>query len=77
MTTEKGIDLFRSRKETAELLRCSLRTLRRLELRGELPPRIKVSDRIFGWRDSQINEFLKARTFQAHVPTLRKEFGAK
>jgi predicted DNA-binding transcriptional regulator AlpA len=56
------LDAFLSRKETAHILRISLRTLRRLELRGELPPRVNVTERIFGWRESQIREFLDART---------------
>ena len=65
-TIEKGVDRFRTRRETAQLLRISLRTLRRLELRGDLPPRVRVSDRIFGWRDSQIDAFLGARTGGVH-----------
>jgi predicted DNA-binding transcriptional regulator AlpA len=56
------LDAFLRRKEAAHILRCSLRTLRRLELRGELPPRVNVTERIFGWRESQIREFLDART---------------
>jgi len=55
-------DYVRSRQETARILGISLRTLQRMEARGELPPRIRVSDRIFGYRESAINQFLSART---------------
>jgi predicted DNA-binding transcriptional regulator AlpA len=56
------IDRVLSNRKTAKVLDCSLRTLRRLELRGELPPRTQITERIFGWRESQIREFLDART---------------
>ena len=59
---EQKIDFVRSRKDTAKILGISVRTLARIESRGEMPPRIRVSDRIFGYRDSAINEFLAART---------------
>jgi predicted DNA-binding transcriptional regulator AlpA len=57
---EKAIDFIRTRQETAERLRVSLRTLTRMEQRGDLP-RIKISDRIYGFRDSAIDAFLKSR----------------
>jgi predicted DNA-binding transcriptional regulator AlpA len=57
-----NIDCVRTRQETAEMLRISLRTLRRLEVKGDLPPRIRISERIFGYRDSQINAYLASRT---------------
>ena len=56
-----GVDFIRTRKETAERLRVSLRTLRRMEVRGALPPRIRISDRIYGYRDSEISAFLNSR----------------
>jgi predicted DNA-binding transcriptional regulator AlpA len=59
---DQKIDFVRSRKDTAKILGISVRTLQRMEGRGEMPPRIRVSDRIFGYRDSAINEFLTART---------------
>jgi predicted DNA-binding transcriptional regulator AlpA len=59
---DQKIDFVRSRKDTAKILGISVRTLQRMEARGEMPPRIRVSDRIFGYRDSAINEFLTVRT---------------
>ncbi len=54
-------DRIRTRKEVAERLRISVRTLTRMESRGKLPPRIKITDKIFGYRDSEINQFLASR----------------
>jgi predicted DNA-binding transcriptional regulator AlpA len=59
---DNAIDFIRTRKETAQRLRVSLRTLQRMEARGEAPPRIKISDRIFGYRESAIDAFLRLRT---------------
>jgi predicted DNA-binding transcriptional regulator AlpA len=58
---ERQIDRIHTRRETAKLLRVSVRTLRRMEVRGELPPRIRISDRIFGYRQSQIDSWLASR----------------
>jgi predicted DNA-binding transcriptional regulator AlpA len=55
------IDCVRSRQETADILGVSLRTLRRMELDGNAPPRVKISERIFGFRASDINKFLASR----------------
>ena len=55
-------DPVRTRRETADRLRVSVRTLTRIEGRGQLRPRIKITDRIFGYRDSTINQYLEART---------------
>ena len=54
-------DRIRTRRETADRLRVSVRTLTRLERRGVMPPRIKITDRIFGYRDSSIDQFLASR----------------
>lgn len=59
------IDCVRSRKQTAAIMGISVRTLSRMELRGEGPPRIRVTERVIGYRDSAINEFLTARTVAA------------
>jgi predicted DNA-binding transcriptional regulator AlpA len=64
-TKTDTIDYVRSRQETAQILRVSLRTFRRMEMRGEAPPRIRVTERVFGYRDSAINEFLTSRTAAA------------
>ena len=59
------IDCVRSRKQTAQILGVSVRTLSRMEMRGEAPPRIRVTERVIGYRDSAINEFLTSRTAAA------------
>jgi predicted site-specific integrase-resolvase len=61
MQIEDRIDRIRGRKETAARLNISLRTLRRLELRGEIE-RVQITERIVGYRDSAIERFLKERT---------------
>ena len=55
-------DPIRTRRETAEIMRVSLRTLSRLEAQGEVPARTRISERIFGYRDSTIRAHLDART---------------
>ena len=62
MAETKYIDFVRSRKECAEILNMSTRTLARLEKTGNAPARTQLSDRIFGYRDSAIREFLDAKT---------------
>jgi predicted DNA-binding transcriptional regulator AlpA len=62
MNGHQPIDLVRSRREIADLLGISVRTLTRMETRGEMPPRTRISDRRFGYRDSVIKQFLDART---------------
>lgn len=57
-----SIDYVRSRKQTAQILGVSLRTLSRMEIRGEAPPRIRVTERVTGYRDSAINQFLESHT---------------
>jgi prophage regulatory protein len=49
--------------ELAEKLSLSTVTLWRMEKRGELPPRRKISKRIVGWLESDIEEWLKERPF--------------
>jgi predicted DNA-binding transcriptional regulator AlpA len=56
------IDYVRNRKETAKRIGISVRTLQRMESRGEIGPRIQITDRIIGYRDSTIDKFLAART---------------
>jgi predicted DNA-binding transcriptional regulator AlpA len=62
MDTQKPVDYVRTRKEAAALLRVSLRTLTRMEQSGKAPKRTKITDRIYGYRDSSITEFLNSRT---------------
>jgi predicted DNA-binding transcriptional regulator AlpA len=64
MATEdtKGVDYVRSRAETAKILGISVRTLTRMEAKGQAPSRVKLTERITGYRDSEISKFLDART---------------
>jgi len=48
-------------KQLAKILSVSTVTLWRMEKRGELPPRIKISTRAVGWLESDIKEWLKNR----------------
>lgn len=59
---ESEVDRIRSRKQVAEQLGISTRTLDRLHERGELPPRVKISDRLVGYRASAIEQYLQSRT---------------
>lgn len=47
--------------QLAEMLSVSTVTLWRMEKRGELPPRIKISKGVVGWVESEINEWIKNR----------------
>jgi predicted DNA-binding transcriptional regulator AlpA len=55
------IDYVRPRKHAAKILGISVRTLRRMEQRGEAPARVRITDRIVGYRDSAIVTFLNSR----------------
>jgi predicted DNA-binding transcriptional regulator AlpA len=55
------VDRLRTRKEFADLLAISVRTLDRLEKAGRLPPRVHVTDRLVGYRESEIAKFISAR----------------
>jgi predicted DNA-binding transcriptional regulator AlpA len=54
----KTIDRVVSRAETAQLLNMSVRTLTRIEKAKAGPQRTYVSQRLFGYRESAIREFL-------------------
>jgi predicted DNA-binding transcriptional regulator AlpA len=56
------VDFVRSREETAKILNTSTRTLSRWEKLGMAPRRTQLSERIIGYRDSAIREFLDAKT---------------
>lgn len=58
-------DQIRSRGELARMLGVSVDTLKAMEKRRDAPPRIQVSQRKIGYRDSDIDAFLKARTIAA------------
>jgi predicted DNA-binding transcriptional regulator AlpA len=59
---DSKVDLILTRPEVAQRLRISVRTLSRMENRGDLTGRIRISDRIFGYRNSAIERFLANRT---------------
>ncbi len=59
---DEKVDRIYTRRETAERLRVSVRTLTRMERDKKLPPRIRLSDRIYGYRASAIESYLDART---------------
>ncbi len=48
--------------QLAEKLGVSRTTIYRMEKRGDLPPRIKMSNRAVGWRSDVIEEWLEERT---------------
>jgi len=47
--------------ELAEILSVSKQTLWRMENRGDLPKRVKISKRAVGWLASDIREFLESK----------------
>jgi predicted DNA-binding transcriptional regulator AlpA len=57
-----AVDRVHGTDETAKILNVSKKTLRRLELRGVFGPRIQITERIHGFRDSTINQYLTSRT---------------
>jgi predicted DNA-binding transcriptional regulator AlpA len=62
MTDAKNVDFVRSREETAKILNMSTRTLSRLEKSGQAPRRTQITERVIGFRDSAIKEFLDSKT---------------
>jgi hypothetical protein len=52
---------IRSRRWFAERANCCTRTLARLEAKGLLPPRVQISDRLFGYEESDIEAWIAAR----------------
>lgn len=47
--------------ELAKMLTISKPTLWRMEQRGELPPKIRITERVSGWRESDIQKWMKER----------------
>ena len=50
-----------TRAETAKLLRMSLRTWTRIELRGDAPPRLQLSERVVGYQRDDLQAWIAAR----------------
>jgi predicted DNA-binding transcriptional regulator AlpA len=46
--------------QVAELLGCSIKHIHNLQKAGKLPPRIRVSDRVIGWRENEIEAWLSS-----------------
>ena len=59
----KSFKIIRA-KELAESLGISIPTLWRMEKKGQLPPKIKISDRVSGWRETDILDWLKKSELQ-------------
>jgi hypothetical protein len=57
---DRQIDRIHTNKETAAILRVSIKTLWRMKRRGDIKW-VKITDRIEGHTDSQIAAFLKSR----------------
>jgi predicted DNA-binding transcriptional regulator AlpA len=57
-----AVDYVRSRRETAERLNLSVRTLSKLERLGQAPRRTQITERVIGYRDSAILEYLDSKT---------------
>lgn len=47
--------------DLADILSVSKQTLWRMENRGELPKRVKISQRAVGWLASDIKDFLESK----------------
>ena len=54
-------DCIRSRKEFAQRINVTVRTLDRMEAAGQLPPKVRISDRRVGYRESDIASFISTR----------------
>lgn len=48
-------------KEAADLIGCSVCTLRRMYRSGAMPAPIKVSDRLLGWQFAVLNGWLETK----------------
>jgi excisionase family DNA binding protein len=64
MSDETRIDRVRRIKNAAERLGCSTKTVQRLVARGEIAV-VRITDRIPGITDSEIDRFIAARTVGA------------
>jgi hypothetical protein len=59
--TKTTFDRVITRQQAARLLGVSVKTLRRIEDRRELQP-VRVSDRVWGYRNSALQRYLYDRT---------------
>ena len=56
--TLSGHTLLRPIEVAAMLTGVTLKTLREMEARGELPPRVTISPKVFGWRLADIQAMI-------------------
>jgi predicted DNA-binding transcriptional regulator AlpA len=49
----------------AQLLGCSTRHVRNMHREGRMPPRVTISERILGWRQSDIEAWLQSNREEA------------
>jgi predicted DNA-binding transcriptional regulator AlpA len=54
-------DTILSNLQAAEMIGCHRATLEKLHRRGEGPPRIRISDRRFGYRLGDLRQWLQSR----------------
>lgn len=59
-------------KELAKRLTISIPTLWRMEKNGELPPKIKITERISGWRESDIQKWLSSREMKVPIADMEE-----
>ena len=59
------MDRVLSRRQYADILGVTLRTLSRYEKAGNAPPRTRLSERRWGYRQSAVDRFLSANTERA------------
>jgi predicted DNA-binding transcriptional regulator AlpA len=60
MSSHNGRLLLRPR-DLVELLGVSISTIRRLEREGILPPKIRMSRRVSGWRRDDLENWLRCQ----------------
>lgn len=51
--------------EAAAMLGITCKTLREMEARGDLPPRVTFSPKVFGWRIADMEALIRQRMGQA------------
>lgn len=61
MQDEIKLDRIHTRQQVAELLSISLKTLSRMEGRGEMPRPIQITGRLRGYRESDLKAWLDRR----------------
>jgi predicted DNA-binding transcriptional regulator AlpA len=58
------VDYVRTRQETAAMMGISVKTLTRMESRGDAPARMQITERIVGYRQSAIDQFLNSKAIE-------------